>query len=273
MHIDVAAKAEPPPPPAPPLPTRRLAPEIASRWATRPPAAPDVEAIEAHQLGHRTQTIGVPAASRCRRGFPQATLQDPSVHKFGAGLVRLTCPHLCEAIDAWERDDAVRTVSKALLVDGADASKHRDSLDRVNARHAATRRSLVEGTDAERRAVERLGEDAFSHAMGSGIAGISQGKLEDVKCLHAQVADELLSGDNALGKAILDGLGARGVDVAGSPTCHEQCSGCDGGWRYTPTKNKQKLWTTKRRHKELQELRKRGVTTSLGPGLAVEGDA
>ena len=109
--VPAAPGAAPPPPPAPPLPTRRLAPEIATRWATRPPAAPDVEAIEAHQLGHRTQTIGVPAASLCRRGFPQATLQDPSVHKFGAGLVRLTCPHLCEAIDAWERDDAVRTLS------------------------------------------------------------------------------------------------------------------------------------------------------------------
>ncbi|KAK7232045.1 hypothetical protein SO694_00031114 [Aureococcus anophagefferens] len=108
--------------------------------------------------------------------------------------------------------------------------------------------------------------------MGSGIAGISQGKLEGVKCLHAQVADELLSGDNALGKAILDGLGARGVDVAGSPTCHERVPGCDGAGA-TPRRRTSRVVDYEKRHKELQELRKRGVTTSLGPGLAVEGDA
>ena len=55
-----------------------------------------VYSLAGHQLGHKTQTIGVPAATKCRHGYPQAVLQDPGAHKFGAGLLRLTCPR------AWE---------------------------------------------------------------------------------------------------------------------------------------------------------------------------
>mmetsp|Transcript_3105 Transcript_3105/g.9280 ORF Transcript_3105/g.9280 Transcript_3105/m.9280 type:complete len:136 (+) Transcript_3105:246-653(+) len=116
-------------------------------------------------------------------------------------------------------------MSAALLAD----EPGRDALDRVNRRHAKTRTALIDG-DARTRAEARLGADAFEHALGSGIAGISQGKLEDLKCLHAQLADELLSGDNALGREILSGLERRGVDAGGSATCAEQCSGCAGGW-------------------------------------------
>ena len=95
-------------------------------------------------------------------------------------------------------------------------------------------------------------------------------KLDDVKCLHAQLADELLSRDNAVGKAVLDGLEARGVDPSGSDVCGEQCSGCVDGWRYTPRKNKQKLRTTRARHKKLRELSLAGYATSFGPGRPLE---
>lgn len=236
----------------------------AHEWRTKVPSDEDVACLEEHQLRHRTNTIGVPATPLCRQGYPQATLQDPSRHKFGAGLLRLTCPHLCEAIDAWESEDAVRTLSRELLVDGPDVEKNRASLDRTNERHARTRRALMNAT-AEDRAVARLGRSAVDYAMTSGIAGLSRDKLHDLKCLHAQVADELLSGDNALGKAILRGLEDRGVDLGGTDVCHHQCSGCQDGWSYTPVKNKQKLWATKARRQELQERRRRGLPTSLGP--------
>ena len=88
------------------------------------------------------------------------------------------------------------------------------------------------------------------------------------QCLHAQLADELLSRDNAVGKAVLEGLEARGVDASGSDVCGEQCSGCVDGWRYTPRKNKQKLRTTLAPHKKLRELSLAGYATSFRPGAA-----
>jgi len=233
----------------------------AQGWRTRAPDEDDVAAIEKHQLRHRTHTIGVPATNRCAYGYPQAALQDPSMHKFGAGLLRLTCPHLCAAIDAWEAEGAVRDLSAALLGGGgARPLANRDAFDSVNARHAATRRALVDG-GAEDRAVARLGRPGFDAAMASGIAGVSRHKLGDLKCLHVHVGDELLSGSNALGRAILDGLEDRGVDVGGVPTCAAQCAGCAEG--YTPAKNKQKLWKTRERRAALKEQRRRGLPTSL----------
>ena len=79
-----------------------------------------------------------------------------------------------------------------------------------------------------------------------------------------------MSRDNAVGKAVLDGLEARGVDPSGSDVCGEQCAGCAGGWRYTPRKNKQKLRTTRARHKKLRELSLAGYATSFGPGKPLE---
>ena len=244
---------------------RRAWAVVLEGWKVRPPTKADLTAVEANQLHHATQTIGVPAVSLCRKGFPQAVIQDPSKHKFGAGLVRLTCPHLCEAIDDWEGQDAVRALSRELLVERPSEGPR--ALARVNARHAATRQSLV-GPEAEAAAVARIGEAAVAHAMKSGIAGITPTKLNDIKCLHAQVADELLSGDNDIGKQILARLQSdRGVDPAGSAVCHEQCAGCQGGWSYTPVKNKQKLWKTKERRKEHIERRRQGFKTPLGPPL------
>ena len=106
--------------------------------------------------------------------------------------------------------------------------------------------------------------------LDSGITGLTPSKLDDVKCLHAQLADELLSRDNAVGKKVLEGLEARGVDPAGSEKCGEQCSGCVDGWRYTPRKNKQKLRATRARHKKLRELSLAGYATSFGPGRPLE---
>ena len=74
----------------------------------------------------------------------------------------------------------------------------------------------------------------------------------------------------AVGKAVLRGLEARGVDPAGSEKCGEQCSGCVDGWRYTPRKNKQKLRATRARHKKLRELSLAGYATSFGPGKPLE---
>ena len=232
-------------------------------WQVAAPSAADAAVVEERQLGHPANMVGVPAVSLCRHGYPQAVLQDPGAHKFGAGMLRLTCPHLCEAIDAWEAEGAVRALSAELL------PKHSDALARVNARHAATRQAMVQG-EALARAEARLGTDTVRRVLDSGITGLTPSKLDDVKCLHAQLADELLSRDNDVGKAVLDGLAARGVDPSGSEKCGEQCSGCVDGWRYTPRKNKQKLRATRARHKKLRELSLAGYATSFGPGRPLE---
>ena len=57
------------------------------------------------------------------------------------------------------------------------------------------------------------------------------------------------------------------VMLSNVPDNHEQCAGCQGGWSYTPVKNKQKLWKTKERRKEHIERRRQGFKTPLGPPL------
>ncbi len=61
---------------------------------------------------------------------------------------------------------------------------------RVNARHSAMRRGLVEPEHLTPY-LERLGEEAVEQILASGIAGVSPEKTEDLKCLHAHLADYL----------------------------------------------------------------------------------
>ena len=115
-----------------------------------------------------------------------------------------------ETVDAWEAEGAVRSLSDELMKEDSN----RDALRKVNERHAATRKSMVQG-EALARAEARLGADTVRRVLDSGITGITPTKLNDVKCLHAQLADELLSRDNAVGKAVLDGVHLDLDDEAG----------------------------------------------------------
>lgn len=231
-------------------PISTIAPE--ALWSgSKPVEAAERETIELRQLKHQTNGLAVPAVSRCAHGCPQALLQSPYETKFASGLVRLTCPHLVEQIDRWEAEGAVRELNSRLrATTGAEGTAWRAAMDSVNERHASTRRKLV-SPEAEVKSRAALGA-AFDVAMASGIAGITNGKNDDVKCLHAHVADELLSGENAIGAWILKELeSARGCDAAGTAVCHEQCSGT-GPWEYFPVKNKQKLWKTQSRRRDLK---------------------
>ena len=154
----------------------------------------------------------------------------------------------------------MRSLSAELL----DQKAHRDALARVNARHAETRRSMVRG-EALARAEARLGADTVRRVLDSGITGLTPTKLNDVKCLHAPARRRIAVAGQRRRQRVLEGLEARGVDASGSDVCGEQCAGCAGGWRYTPRKNKQKLRTTRARHKKLRELSLAGYATSFGP--------
>lgn len=61
---------------------------------------------------------------------------------------------------------------------------------RVNARHSAIRRQLAE-PEQLRPYVEKLGPAVVEQILASGIAGVSPDKTEDLKCLHAHLADFL----------------------------------------------------------------------------------
>ena len=54
---------------------------------------------------------------------------------------------------------------------------------------------------------------------------MSPTKLDDVKCLHAQLADSLVRGadNNVIGRAVQEELQGRGFSLGGSGVCHQQC--------------------------------------------------
>ena len=148
-------------------------------------------------------------------------------------------------MDEWEAEGAVKEQSLKLLPEAEFAK----SLSDANARHAETRRALV-SEEARLERARELGDRECEVILGAGIAGISPGKLSDLKCVHAHIADELLSGRNLLGQSFLETLRTeRNCDITGSDFCHQHCSHQTDGWRYTPAKNKQKLWTKKNRRK------------------------
>jgi hypothetical protein len=169
---------------------------------------------------------------------------------------------LTKGIDEWEAAGAVVQMN-ARLRDDSDAAagaRWRASLRHTHRASARTRRALVtRPQEAQWRAA--WGGGAFEHAMASGLAGVTAGRDDDIKCCHAQLADLLvrcggpragLGGDvrqhNAVGEAIVAELAARGYAMQGSPRCAEQCGGCGdakqppaGRWNYLPVKNKQGL--------------------------------
>lgn len=252
------------------------------------PTAEDVRIVEERHLGNPINMLAV--GMRCKHGCPQAFAFD-SMSRAGAvyrgpgsaprvkeralpieaGLFRLTCPMLVNAIDEWEREGAVRQLNAQVAADGTGALPA--ALKEAHRKHAAARMTLF-GARLEAR-LDEAPPDSFArspegaavldHIVGSGIAGQTQDK-EDVKCLHAQTADYLCrNGDNAIGALILDGLEARGVDVRGDAECHNQCNlatpleQARHGWWYEPSKNKWKLRKTARR----RGLKREGAAPSV----------
>jgi len=224
--------------------------------------------IEERQLRHKADAlIGVPSVSKCQHGFPQAGLSSPIGHdtstgwKPVSGICRLTCPYLVKALDEYEAEGAVAAYN-VRLAGGEETPEGRiwpAALDGANQAHRKLRRALISDEDVER-VRERLGsahEDAF---MQSGVAGMSPTKLNDVKCLHAQLGDYLLRNDNAVGEAIVKDLEQRGVSLGGNDVCRQQCDvsvpEVEGGWSYTSTKNHSKL-RTKVQRRPSSEARKR----------------
>ena len=228
----------------------------------------DRRVIEERQLRHKADAlIGVPSVSKCQHGFPQVGLSSPIGHdtttgwKPVSGICRLTCPYLVKALDEYEAEGAVAAYN-IRLTGGEETFEGRTwpaALDGANQAHRKLRRALMSDEEVAR-VRERLGsehEDAF---MQSGVAGMSPTKLNDVKCLHAQLGDYLLRNDNVVGEAIVKDLEQRGVSLGGNDVCRQQCDvsvpEVEGGWSYVSTKNHSKL-RTKVQRRPSSEARKK----------------
>lgn len=221
------------------------------------PTERDRSCVENRQLRHPLTSM-LAVGARCKYGFPQAVVLDPcrraksglAGFPIDTGLFRLTCPHLVQAIDEWEREGAVRELNAR--VDAAPALQA--SLNEAHDAHRTVRRGLV----GEQQCATFDADQQTSVVLNSGLAGVTRREPPDAKCLHAQVADVLCRGEkNAVGLAVLDGLRARGVDPSGGCRCWQQCDETHAptadSWEYTPQKNKQRLRTTIARRKALRK--------------------
>jgi len=241
----------------------------ASRSPTRPPTRPmfdflktstapteeQQKIIEERHLNHSVTGIYAVESSLCKHGKPRAFIQYPVGGRISSGMIRLTCPHLVKAIDEWEADGAIDKFNKLLEKDTVlDTGKTlRENFNEINMIHQNLRQLAT--TCEERELMDnKLGKVGAENLMNSGIIGISQGKLDDVKCLHAHTADELLRGENEIGKLVLKGLQEeRNIDPKGCDECQQQCDlqidKNNSEWWYTPAKNKQRLRQKKERRK------------------------
>lgn len=210
---------------------------IEQRHLYRKPAAQG----ESHQLGR--QVVG--AGKRCRHGWPQAIVYDP-LYRETAGksyrlgdTTRLTCPLLVTAIDKYEKTGAMERYNERLGV----GEEWDGELARINEAHRLLRLELIGNRSEELAEVRKLlGESAFAIAMRSGLASLRPEARPDVKCFHAQVADELVrDGTNRIAQQVLRDIEDQGVPINGSEEC---CDNCDVGvplefarWRLQKCKN------------------------------------
>lgn len=176
-----------------------------------------------------TNIIGV-EKNRCKYGFPRAFMQYPVnvgiqsggnfyAQQFSSGMVRLSCPHLVKAVDAFEMDEdkrvgAIKVFNAKLTSDSNDGADLRSNFLQTNTAWKEIRQDAVSVDDVALMN-KVLGEKGATNLLYSGIIGITANKVDDVKCLHAHISDYLLRGSNEIGKQALMQLDQAGVDTAG----------------------------------------------------------
>uniref|UniRef100_A0A7S4MAG0 Uncharacterized protein n=1 Tax=Odontella aurita TaxID=265563 RepID=A0A7S4MAG0_9STRA len=249
------------------------------------PADLDVLVRQTGQAAPTRAAIGLPSTCRCRHGFPQAFALDPLPAGSGranSGLLKLTCPHLVNAVDDLEDDGGIVTFNERLAVcppDGVgdeERRRLRNSAAEAHTVHASMRRDMLSSNDDLEALCSKLGERGAEAFLGSGVAGAAEGTFGsddgvagDVKCLHAWLADYLfrgLEGDSALlGSAVGAELEMRGIDLNGTAACNAACDPCFKGSNVPPPpkpRNKQRLRTGKeiaRRRRRREEEKARNM--------------
>jgi len=162
-----------------------------------------------------------------------------------SSTVRLTCPLLVQAIDQLEQSGYIQVLNKQLQLNQSLQNEFKS----INARHKRMRSALI-GSDGLEELQKYYSDSVLKCIMESGILGLT--RVDDVKCLHAHVADELCTGMNVFGRMV---LGEIGHAQSGVSQCWQMCdpdhSPADGTWWTHSAKQKQgKLM--QRRKLELQ---------------------
>ena len=201
------------------------------------------------QIAPSNALLGKPSQCKCRHGYTQAFSLDPmpsnklypgSNQRLNSGLLKLTCPLLVSSVDILEDDGFMKEVNSKLSIDGEEGNELRKCMNDAHEVHAKARSELIfeendldkvnESDNNFRLLQSKLGEQGAKSFINAGVAGASVNSM-DVKCLHAWLADYLMRGHmgtsikHPIGEAIVKALEERGVDIAGTETCNEVCSG------------------------------------------------
>lgn len=212
-----------------------------------PASEEDMRCIEERQHFGPLHSEMLVNKQRCKHGFPQAIVLNPvnRVGKISSGSLRLTCPHLVKAVDALEADGGIDQLNEELRSNPA----LQEDFTRTNNVWRNARFDMMDASAFEH--VKAALGDHIQTFMDSGILGVAPGQVDDVKCLHAHLADHLVRGRSMIGERVKSMLAERGVSVDGNLECWQQCDRrCDATqatWWYTPTKNKFKFMRRKLR--------------------------
>lgn len=173
------------------------------------PTLKDQQVIEQRQTGRPGHGIFGVENARCKYGFPQAYAQYPVTRTISSGMIRLSCPHLVQAVDELEAEGGLDYFDAKLLEEPSDGVL-RTSFNDTNQAWIAIRKDTV--SDSDRKYVDSyLGVEGAESFMESGIIGCTIGKIQ-VKCLHAHIADNLMRGSNQIGAQALERLKEKGID-------------------------------------------------------------
>ena len=242
------------------------------------------------QVAPGNALMGMPSFCRCKHGYPQAFSLDPtpptqqfkrrSIDRVNSGLLKLTCPLIVNAIDVLEDEGFMYEINSKLETE-EELSKCMQNAHDI---HSTTRKKLIFGTSMRITDIpmhknetfqlikSKIGDKGAEHFIGAGVAGANPlSKKRDVKCLHAWLADYLfritadddhdegMTTNHPIGEEILKRLSERGIDLTGTDSCHQVCSGkndckCDDGTVTVPVpRNKQR----KKKDKEIGRRKRR----------------
>lgn len=153
------------------------------------PTESDLKCIGERQVFGNISGIFAVDSLKCKYGFPQAFVRYPFTPKISSGMIRLSCPLLVKAIDVYEANNGINKLNELVHQNHSIQS----SFHKVNIRWKNIKNTFV-STEQKEMLVSKMGSHSANSFLNSGIIGISENKTNDVKCVHAQVADYLLSG-------------------------------------------------------------------------------
>jgi hypothetical protein len=163
---------------------------------------------------HMARDIAAVDKSRCRHGRCRAFFRFP-VGVSGtvdSGMVRLSCPYLVQAVDRMEAEGFINLLNEEVK---SDPKRLKSFLD-ANKEFSKIRHTIT-GPSERAMVVHHLGQEAANAFFSSGIVGVSSDKANDIKCMHAHLADGILRGfgKNLVATRIAELLSERGISING----------------------------------------------------------